>query len=183
MALVESLTIGTVLVSQELMGLVNYHGHLCPELAIGYRVSRIAMNSLHITRENSLDFIAGAANSSSAVDAIQYLTGCTIGKQNFFIEDVGKHVYFFVKKPLDAPNNKGLFIKMKTPVYYPRLTDCVMDQNVEINSLTREQILKYRAVIDQAIGKILHRADNSLFDIHFADFGKEFFYRDTRWFN
>lgn len=58
----ESLNIGNVLVSHELMGLVQYHGHLCPELAIGYRVSKIAMTELGITRENSLEFIAGASN-------------------------------------------------------------------------------------------------------------------------
>lgn len=183
MALMESLTIGTVLVSQELMGLVQYHGHLCPELAIGYRVSRIAMQTLHITRENSLDFIAGAANSSSAVDAIQYLTGCTIGKQNFFIEDVGKHIYFFAKKPFDDPKNKGLFIKMKIPVYYPGLTNRPLDPNVDLNSLSREQVLKYRAVIDQAISKILHRSDNSLFQISYANMGEACLRHKVGWFN
>lgn len=183
MALIESLTIGTVLVSQELMGLVQHHGHLCPELAIGYRVSRIAMNTLNITRKNCLEFIVGAANSSSAVDAIQYLTGCTIGKKNFFIEDAEKHVYFFARKPLDAPNSKGLYIKMKIPVYDPQLTDCPLDQNVEINSLTREQLLKYRAVIDQAIRKILQTSDNSLFDISFADLGKGRYLHESRWLN
>ncbi len=108
----ESLRIGTVIVSHELMGLVHYHGHLCPELAIGYRVSKIAMTELGITRENSLEYVAGAANSSSAVDAIQYLTGCTIGKQSFFIEDTGKHVYFFARRSLQPLTGQGLIIDL-----------------------------------------------------------------------
>lgn len=59
----ESLSISTVLVSHELMGLVQYHGHLCPELAIGYRVSKIATTELGIARENSLEFIIKTGKS------------------------------------------------------------------------------------------------------------------------
>jgi formylmethanofuran dehydrogenase subunit E len=45
---------------------VEFHGYLCPERAIGYRVSKIAIAQLGITRENSLQFIAGATNLTSA---------------------------------------------------------------------------------------------------------------------
>lgn len=179
----ESLTIGTVLVSHELMGLVQYHGHLCPELAIGYRVSKIAMTELGLSRENSLEFIAGAANSTSAVDAIQYLTGCTIGKQSFFIEDTGKHVYFFAQKPLHPLSGKGLIIKMKTPVYNPQLLNKEMAENVEANRQDPGKLLQYRAAIDIAIKKILNWPDKRLFDVFYADLNGGILKPNSEWYN
>lgn len=179
----ESLTIGTVLVSHEVMGLVQYHGHLCPELAIGYRVSKIAMTELGISRENSLEFIAGAANSSSAIDAIQYMTGCTIGKQSFFIDDTGKHVYFFARKPLHPLKGKGLIIKIKTPVYDSQLLSNEMTIDVEEKAKDPQKLLQYRAAIDIAVRKILNWSDNRLFDVFYADLSGEILRPKGGWFN
>lgn len=179
----DSLTIGTVLVSHELMCLVQYHGHLCPELAIGYRVSKIAMAELGITRENSLNFIAGAANSTSAVDAIQYMTGCTIGKQSFFIEDTGKHVYFFAGKPLHPVDGRGLIIKMKTPVYNPQLLNYEMTKDVEAQLQDPAKLLQYRAAIDVAIRKILNWPDKRLFDVFYANLNGGILKPTEKWYN
>ncbi|PKM48075.1 MAG: hypothetical protein CVV03_00460 [Firmicutes bacterium HGW-Firmicutes-8] len=180
---VESLRIGTVIVSQELMGLVQYHGHLCPELAIGYRVSKIAITELGITRGNSLNFIAGAANSSSAVDAIQYLTGCTIGKQSFFIEDTGKHVYFFARRPLQPLTGQGLIIKIKTPVYNPQLLNKEMAKDVETQLQDPGKLLQYRAAIDIAIRKILNWPDKRLFDVFYADLNGGLLKQNSKLYN
>lgn len=78
-----------------LLNLVYYHGHLCPELAIGYRAGLVAQEELGISRENARDFFVVAENMTSAIDALQLMTGCTIGNQNFFAYDLGKHVYYF----------------------------------------------------------------------------------------
>jgi formylmethanofuran dehydrogenase subunit E len=76
---------------------VEFHGHACFGLAVGYRASEIALEKLRPKGDE--DLVAVVENKSCAVDAIQILTGCTIGKGNLIVEDYGKHVYKFIKKP------------------------------------------------------------------------------------
>ena len=44
------------LVPLKLANVVYYHGHLCPELAIGYRAALIAEQELALCRDNAADF-------------------------------------------------------------------------------------------------------------------------------
>lgn len=72
---------------------VNFHGHACPGLAVGYRAAEIALRELGATRSADEELIAIVENDSCAVDAIQSLTGSTFGKGNLFFRDYGKQVY------------------------------------------------------------------------------------------
>ncbi len=77
---------------------VDFHGHICPGLALGYRVSMFALKELG---ERALDegLVAIVENNSCAVDAVQVITGCTFGKGNLIFKDYGKQVYTFIKRP------------------------------------------------------------------------------------
>jgi len=77
----------------------GFHGHSCPGLALGYRVALKAMEELSI-EEASQDeeIVAIVENDSCAVDAIQFITGCTFGKGNLIFRDYGKHAYTFIKR-------------------------------------------------------------------------------------
>lgn len=68
---------------------VMLHGHLAPGLALGVRMSRVAMERLDMKRGNR-KFIAIAETSRCLSDAMQAATGCTMGHANAFIEDYGK---------------------------------------------------------------------------------------------
>lgn len=72
---------------------VEFHGHICPGLMIGFKVATIAMEELQLTKAKDEELIALVENQSCAVDAIQVLTGCTFGKGNLFHKDHGKQVY------------------------------------------------------------------------------------------
>jgi formylmethanofuran dehydrogenase subunit E len=69
---------------------VKFNGHRCPGLALGYRAAGIAMEELHATRSGDEDLLAIVENDACGVDAIQYVTGCTIGKGNLIFRDFGK---------------------------------------------------------------------------------------------
>src|SRR5574340_1287646 len=77
---------------------VNFHGHSCPGLALGYRVS---LRTLREFKGRALDeeLVAIVENNSCAVDAVQVMTGCTFGKGNLIFKDYGKQVYTFMKRP------------------------------------------------------------------------------------
>jgi formylmethanofuran dehydrogenase subunit E len=75
---------------------VDFHGHSCPGLAIGYRVALAAVREAGLgAGATDEEFFAVVENDSCAVDAVQVLTGCTFGKGNLIFRDFGKQVYTF----------------------------------------------------------------------------------------
>lgn len=93
---------------KKLDDVVEFHGHICPGLALGYRVALFALNQLGEPRpctqergERAKDeeLVAIVENNSCAVDAVQVVTGCTFGKGNLIFRDYGKQVYTFIKRP------------------------------------------------------------------------------------
>lgn len=77
---------------------VKFHGHICPGLVLGYRVSLLALKELGRRSEDE-EIVAIVENNSCAVDAVQAMTGCTFGKGNLIFHDYGKQVYTFIKRP------------------------------------------------------------------------------------
>ena len=77
---------------------IDFHGHSCPGLALGYRISQRALKELKNRAEDE-EIVAVVENNSCAVDAVQVMTGCTFGKGNLIFRDYGKHVYTFIRRP------------------------------------------------------------------------------------
>lgn len=77
---------------------VQFHGHACPGLAIGFRVANVALKKLGL-RARDEELVAIVENNSCAVDAIQLICGCTFGKGNLIFKDYGKQVYTFIRRP------------------------------------------------------------------------------------
>ena len=77
---------------------VDFHGHSCPGLALGYRVSQRALTEFKNRAEDE-EIVAIVENNSCAVDAVQVMAGCTFGKGNLIFRDYGKQVYTFIRRP------------------------------------------------------------------------------------
>ncbi len=77
---------------------VEFHGHSCPGLALGYRASLRALKEFKKRSEDE-ELVAIVENNSCAVDAVQVMTGCTFGKGNLIFKDLGKQVYTFIMRP------------------------------------------------------------------------------------
>jgi formylmethanofuran dehydrogenase subunit E len=77
---------------------VEFHGHSCPGLALGYRVAQRALKEFKRHAEDE-EIVAIVENNSCAVDAVQVLIGCTFGKGNLIHRDFGKQVYTFIRRP------------------------------------------------------------------------------------
>jgi len=78
--------------------IIKFHGHICPGLVLGYRVSMLALKELG-ERAKDEELVAIVENNSCAIDAVQVMTGCTFGKGNLIFRDYGKQVYTFIKRP------------------------------------------------------------------------------------
>lgn len=77
---------------------VKFHGHACPGLALGYRIAERALKEFGL-RARDEELVAIVENNSCAIDAIQFICGCTFGKGNLIFKDYGKQVYTFIKRP------------------------------------------------------------------------------------
>jgi len=77
---------------------VAFHGHTCPGLALGYRVAEHALKTLHAERSEDEDLVAIVENDACGIDAVQAIAGCSVGKGNLILKDLGKHAYTFINR-------------------------------------------------------------------------------------
>lgn len=62
-------------------GVVHFHGHLCPGLALEIRAADIALEKIG-PHDGDEEVVAIVGTDACGVDGIQFLTGCTLGKGN-----------------------------------------------------------------------------------------------------
>jgi formylmethanofuran dehydrogenase subunit E len=87
---------GTKLDSQLIEATTRFHGHWCPGLAIGVRAAELALDE--VGRADDEDIVAIVETDMCAIDAIQYLVGCTLGKGNLIYRDYGKNAFTFIRR-------------------------------------------------------------------------------------
>ena len=61
---------------------VDFHGHACPGLTIGYRAALYAAELLDLDFSEDEDAVCVSENDACGVDAIQAVLGCSVGKGN-----------------------------------------------------------------------------------------------------
>ncbi|NJE46236.1 formylmethanofuran dehydrogenase [Thermococcus sp. GR7] len=81
----------------------EFHGHVCPYLALGIRASLIAMEELGVGRldySGSVDesILAIVEVNSCFTDGVQVATGCTLGNNSMIYIDLGKTALTLVKR-------------------------------------------------------------------------------------
>lgn len=76
----------------------EFHGHECPGLAIGYRACEIAMEKINLTFSEDEELVCITENDACGVDAVQVITGCTMGKGNLIYKDTGKMAFSFFNR-------------------------------------------------------------------------------------
>ncbi len=90
---------------------VRFHGHSCPGLAIGYRMTAAGLQALQalegrealagegrVARASDEELVAIVENDACGVDAVQVVAGCSFGKGNLVFRDYGKQIYTFYSR-------------------------------------------------------------------------------------
>lgn len=77
---------------------IEFHGHSCGGLAIGYKAAEYAKKLLNLTFSQDEQLVCIAENDSCSIDAIQVLLGCSIGKGNLLFHMTGKQAYSFYNR-------------------------------------------------------------------------------------
>ncbi|OEU43060.1 formylmethanofuran dehydrogenase [Methanosarcina sp. Ant1] len=74
----------------------KFHGHVCPGLTIGYMAAKTGIEELCVDRDVDEELVTIVENDACGVDAVQVITGCTIGKGNLIFKDYGKQAFTFI---------------------------------------------------------------------------------------
>ncbi len=105
-------------IPEDLLGASQFHGHLCPGLAIGYRASRACMERMGLSRAYDEELVCVVENDSCSVDAVQFFTGCTFGKGNLYFRDYGKQVFTFASRQRPG---RALRVSLRAGAFPPAL--------------------------------------------------------------
>ena len=108
----------------DLQRAVDYHGHLCPGLMIGWRAARAAAAHLGLSRSQDEEVVATVENDSCSVDALQALLSTTFGKGNLKWLDHGKQVFTVV----DRGANRAVRVAFVGDDQKPRRADGSVDR-------------------------------------------------------
>ena len=87
-----------IMESPEFRRCADFHGHICPGLAIGFVAATRGMEKLEEDRSEDEEIVAIIETDACCADAVQILTGCTFGKGNFIYKDHGKMVFTFLSR-------------------------------------------------------------------------------------
>src|SRR3990170_551824 len=98
-----------ILSSEDFNKCVEFHGHVCPGLAIGFQAARILMERLGVRKAPDEELVTIVETDACGADAIQVMTGCTFGKGNFIFRNYGKHAFSL----LDRRKGKGVRVCLR----------------------------------------------------------------------
>lgn len=88
---------------------VQFHGHECGGLTIGYKAATYAKELLDITFSDNEKVVCISENDACGVDAIQVLMGCSVGKGNLLFHMTGKQAFSFY----DRESGKSVRLVLK----------------------------------------------------------------------
>ncbi len=145
-----------------LANVAHYHGHLCPDLAVGYRAAMIGCEQMSLSRKKAHEFFVIAENTTSAIDALQLVTGCTIGNRNFFVKDLGKHVYSFGSLTPGGTETEVLrlgLISLAADIGH----DAELEARILSGRASQADCEEYQEAIDDAVRRVLSLPESQLF--------------------
>lgn len=137
---------------------VQFHGHVCPGLSIGYKVAMLAADRFK-DRSKDEELVVIVENRSCAVDAIQAINGCTCGKGNLIFKDHGKHVYTYFKRG----DNKALRISLKPNALPPDEKHTELFAKLRAGTASLEEKKEFQASHDAKSQTILEMPEEELF--------------------
>jgi formylmethanofuran dehydrogenase subunit E len=111
---------------------VQFHGHSCPGLAIGYRMTKAALEYFSFERAKDEELVSIVENDACGIDAVQFLSGCTFGKGNLIFKDYGKMVYTFYHRA----SGKTVRISRKSD-FRTKLSDTQISREERINLILK----------------------------------------------
>lgn len=141
----------------------EFHGHICPGSALGYKASEIAIKELKSESSKDEELVCITENDTCAVDAIQVVTGCTFGKGNLIFHDYGKQVYNFINRE----SGKGVRISMKDSFSIDNIAPDLGKRREKVNSgkADADEEIELKNTIKRVSEEIIDLPGKDIFDV------------------
>ena len=150
-----------MLVNMTLKKIIDFHGHLCPELTIGAKACEYAQKLLFENREPDGGISIVAENCTSALDAIQVLLGATAGNQRLKIMDFGKHNYTFSFKN----EQNGFRLSLRRQCYGDEDEYRRLEEKIVKDQVTLDEVVHFQKLLDNRVKQLLSVSPEDLFDV------------------
>jgi formylmethanofuran dehydrogenase subunit E len=150
-----------ILSSEDFNKCVEFHGHLCPGLAIGFQAARILMERLNVRKAPDEELLTIVETDACGTDAIQVMTGCTFGKGNFIFKNYGKHAFSLV----DRKRRRGGRVCLRPDIFKADPEYFSLSEKVQNNEASPIQLEQFRQLQRERTKKILDADPESLFKI------------------
>jgi formylmethanofuran dehydrogenase subunit E len=143
---------------EDLKAVIAFHGHWCPGLATGIRVSEIALEEFG--KSSDEEIVAVAESDNCAVDAVQFLTGCSVGKGNLILSNIGKMAFSFYRRS----DGKALRIVSRSNVARGTNDEYRnLQEKKNAGSITEEETARLQELRREHCTRILESDINDLF--------------------
>lgn len=140
---------------------LDFHGHLCPGLSIGYRAATAGLAWLKERRAEDEELVAIVETDACGADAIQVLTGCTFGKGNFLYKDHGKQVLSLISRQ----TGQGVRVAMKWGAFQPSERHLELIDKMRSDNATEDELAEFRELHRQRSCQLLEVPVEDLFSI------------------
>ncbi len=140
---------------------VQFHGHTCPGLAIGFQAAMTLMKRLGVRKAPDEELVAVVETDACGADAIQVMTGCTFGKGNLIFKNYGKHAFSL----MDRGKRKGVRVCLRPDAFESDTKYLSLSKKVQSDQASAEETERFRHFQQDQVRKILEADPESLFKI------------------
>jgi len=147
--------------SKDFRRCVQFHGHTCPGLAIGFQAARTLMKRLDVRKSPDEELLAIVETDACGADAIQVMTGCTFGKGNLIFKNYGKHAFSLV----DRKRGKAMRVCLRPDAFRTDPQNLSLSEKVQNDKASRRELAQFRQLQQKRTRQILDASAESLFKI------------------
>ena len=152
---------GEIFSSGDFTRCVQFHGHTCPGLAIGFQAAMTLMKRLDVRKAPDEELLAIVETDACGADAVQVITGCTFGKGNFIFKNYGKHAFSL----MDRGKGKGIRACLLPDVFKSDPEYFSLSKKVQSDEASAEETERFRQLQQERVQMILEADPESLFKI------------------
>jgi formylmethanofuran dehydrogenase subunit E len=138
---------------------VEFHGHVCPGLASGYRLAKAALAALGYKEPGEGDLVTIAESDRCTIDAFQIVLGCTIGKGKLYLNTIGKQAFIV------GCRKSGKAVRViALPYKYSSESDA-LNKKVMSGRATEDEYRRYKSEQGARIREIMTSPDAALLKV------------------
>ncbi|MBP2654136.1 MAG: FmdE, Molybdenum formylmethanofuran dehydrogenase operon [Firmicutes bacterium] len=138
---------------------VEFHGHVCPGLASGYRLAKAALAALGYSDPGEGDLVTIAESDRCTIDAFQIVLGCTIGKGKLYLKTTGKQAFIV------GCRKSGQAVRVVALPYKYSPESDALNKKVMSGGATEDEYRHYKSEQENRIQEIMTLPDVALLKV------------------